>query len=192
MYLVKSIAMGLVLLVITACGFLGERRSWTEDVQLDDGSIVRIERYVKFSRSNSWSGDAPSATEERSTLKFTGDLARLPTWDVPLMPLVLYRDGQTKEWVIVAGAGQCEVWYRRGTPFPPYWEYRLSGGQWREQVLSQSSKGRVTNLFFNYLGPVARHVSVKSTQELVADLRMDDIYRRVVPSMTRYCMVTAK
>lgn len=63
MFLIRTIAMGLVLLVIAACGFLGERRSWTENVQLDDGSVITVKRYVRFEESNSWAGDAYSATE---------------------------------------------------------------------------------------------------------------------------------
>lgn len=138
----RCIPIALVLLVTAACGFLDESNRWTEDVRPDDGSVITIKRYVRFETSNSWAGDVPAAHDRRATLRFTEALSDLPEWDVPLMPMVLYQDGPTKEWVIVARTNSCERWLARGGPFPPYWEYRLRGDQWRRVPLSDTSKGR--------------------------------------------------
>ena len=99
----RCIPIVLVLVVIAACGFLDEANHWTEDVQLDDGSVITIERHVRFATSNSWAGDVPAAHDRRATLRFTEALSDLPKWDVPLTPMVLYQDGSTKEWALSHG-----------------------------------------------------------------------------------------
>ena len=183
----------LLMLMIAACGFLSESRSWTEDVQLDDGSMIVIKRYVRFETSNSWAGDVPVSSDRRATLRFTGDLSDLPTWDVPLIPMVLYQDASTKEWIIVARSNRCEVWIARGTPFPPYWEYHLTAGQWRQRALSDTSKGRPTNLLIDYLREnLPQHISVEHKKASFVDSNFTEAYRRVVPDIRRHCMVNAK
>ena len=191
--MMRSIAVSVVLLAITACGFLAERRSWTEDVELDDGSVIVIKRYVKFETSNSWAGDAPGSKDRRATLRFTGALSDLPTWDVPLTPMVLYQDVSTKEWVIVARTNNCDVWVARGKPFPPYWEYRLVAGQWRQTPLSEASKGRTANLLIQYrLENLPPHITVEYKRPSLADRTLVEDYRRVVPDIRRHCMASAK
>jgi hypothetical protein len=190
---VGNIAMSLVLLAIAACGFIPKTRSWTEDVQLDDGSVITIERYVRFKTSNSWAGDVPRAEDRRATLRFTGALADLPAWDVPLMPMVLYRDAPTKEWVIVARTNRCEIWIARGSPFPPYWEYHLVAGHWRPRPLSEASKGRPANLLIEYRREnLPRHITVEYKKASFADRGLSEAYRRIVPDIRRHCMVNAE
>ena len=191
--LIRTIATGLALLAIAACGFLGESRSWTESVQLDDGSVIAIKRYVRFETSNSLAGDVPRAEDRRSTLRFLGTLSDLPDWDVPLIPMVLYQDGATKEWVIVARTNRCEVWIARGAPFPPYWEYHLAAGQWRQRPLSEASKGRWANLLIDYrIEGLPPHISTDFKKPMLSDRSYIEYYRRVVPDIRRLCMVSAK
>ncbi len=137
---------------LTGCNPFGaSKKEWTEDVTLDDGFTLVVKRMVKFKESNSWSGDAYNSTEQASTMNFTGTLASLPPWDVPLEPMVLYRDAtKNGQWVIVATTTTCDVWNRRGEPRPPYWEFRLGARGWQEVPLSQSSYDRPTNLYLNY------------------------------------------
>lgn len=145
--------------LVSDCGRV--RRSWTEDVRLDDGSVVKIKRRVTFEESNSLSGDSYSATEIKSVIKFTGDLRKLPSWNVPLMPIVIYQDKNTNEWTIVAKTSVCDVWRRRGRPLPPYWEFRLKDNTWKEVKLSEASIGRRSNLFKNYRGKIyVSHVTI--------------------------------
>lgn len=191
--LARSIAMGVLLLAVASCGFFAKTRSWTEDVQLDDGSVIVIERYVKFETSNSWAGDAPGALDRRATLRFTEALSDLPTWDVALTPMVLYRAASTGEWVIVATTDNCDVWFARGKPFPPYWEYHVDARQWRQRPLSAASEDRPANLFIDYrLENLPRHVSVAYKQPSLTDRNVMEQYRRVVPGIRQYCMATAK
>jgi hypothetical protein len=126
------LAICIALAALSACGRPSPvERKWTEDVQLDDGSTVELQRTVKLRVSNSLSGDAYNAEELDATLSFLGALQGLPTWSAPRMPLVLYRDESTKEWVIVATTTSCEVWRQAGKPKPDYWEYRLMGREWK-------------------------------------------------------------
>jgi hypothetical protein len=125
-------------------------RNWSEEVGLDGGKVITIDRHVKFRESNSFAGDAYNSTDIESRLSFTGEHSSLPAWRVALVPVLLYRDKTADEWVIVATTSNCDTWYQKGGPVPPYWEYRLTGGQWQESKLSEASLGRKTNLFFNY------------------------------------------
>lgn len=188
----RNIAIALIV-AVAAYALWPNTRFWTEEVLLDDGTRINVERSVSFKTSNSWSGDAPSVVDKRVTLRFTGALAGLPPWRVPLMPMVLYQDRQTQQWVIVARTNRCDVWEARGKPFPPYWEYRLTNGQWLEQSLSESSKGRSANMLMVYRRPsLPSHVGIELKKSLSAGFKPDDPYMRVVPDIRRYCMVSAK
>jgi hypothetical protein len=129
-----------------------ETRTWTEDVLLEDGSTLLVKRTATFEVFRSWSGDASNAVEIEATLAFTGKLAQLPTWRQPLMALVLYHDHGPDDWVVVASSLDCEVWWARGKPKPPYWEFRLRADGWHETPLSPASMGRPANLFHRYQG----------------------------------------
>lgn len=177
--LVLVTALGVFALV--ACGG-PTTRHWTEDVLLDDGSTIVVERSVTFNETNSLAGDTYNAVETEATLAFTGDLAGLPVWSAPLMALLLYRD-QTRagQWVIVATTTSCHVWNLRGEPPSMYWEYRLGPQGWQEVMLSPTSIGRRTNLLFSYqqnLG--ARHITVADREARESDTRIAKTYREIL------------
>jgi hypothetical protein len=178
-----SLAMfsALVAIALTACSSADQgERSWTEDVLLDDGTTVQIERHVAFDETNAAGGGVYNAVERKAALQFTGELAGLPAWDYPRMALVLYRSKETRNWIIVAASTSCEVWLSDGAPRPPYWEYELVDGSWRKVSLRQESIGRSPNLFYRYanleFGP---HVSGHTKQQLQSDPRIADIYRSI-------------
>jgi len=164
-------AITLVLLLLCACDTRPKhvdpdrlpndmvQRKWTEDVLLDDGSTIVVQRSVLFHETNSLSGDAYNAVEQDATLAFTGDLASLPAWHEPLMALLLYRDPSANEWTIVATTTSCDVWNRKDEPrvmYLPdkpntlYWEYRQGENGWREVPLSRLSVGLPVNLLHRY------------------------------------------
>jgi hypothetical protein len=147
-------------LALGGCKFYGDKeRTWTEDVSLDDGTQVQIQRHVKFTDHNSLGGGSYGANETESTLQLQDQGSALPTWSDALIPLVLYRSA-TGEWVIVATTSACRTWLEHGAPIPPYWEYRIQAGQWRRVDVSQESIGRKANLFSGYnAGLPAEHVT---------------------------------
>jgi len=178
--------LGMVTLLVSAwlagCNQYGDKqRAWTEDVILDDGTALVIERSVHFTDHNSLAQDSYGADEKDATLKFTGAQATLPAWSAPLIPMVLYRAAQTNDWVIVATTSSCELWYERGAPIPPYWEFRIVQGKWREIALTPQSIGQKTNLFLSYHpGLPAKHVTMQVKRQYWSDERTARKYQQVL------------
>jgi hypothetical protein len=150
--LLKAIISAAVGVTLCACNPIGARTAnWTEDVALEDGTTLVIKRTVTFTESGALGGGAYNSTELASTMTFTGSLASLPMWSVPLEPMVLYRDrSKNGQWVIVATTTTCDIWNRRGEPKPPYWEFRLGALGWEEEPVSPTSFDRPANLFQDY------------------------------------------
>lgn len=176
----------------------GTRRHWTEDVQLEDGSIVVVERHVRFTETSALGGDAYNSVISNSTLRFTGDLAKLPTWSVPLLAHTLYKDAATQEWVVIAKTSSCDDWREHGMPNPPYWEYHLRNGAWVETPVSKASIGRKSNLLWRFQAQLpANHITVAQKDELQRAIRnfeqmsyAERTYRVVMPAYTKaldYC-----
>ena len=178
------------MLSMSACSDFGSQgRRWTEDVQLDDSRIIRIEREVQFKESNAMGGGAYNAVETSSIIKFTGELAELPPWKDSLRALVLYFDTSNTEWVVVATTTSCEVWFARGKPRPMYWEYRLRGERWQETPLASTSIGRETNLFHLYEKPLEKkHITVEERSRLQSNPRIAREYRSIISDKENNCM----
>jgi hypothetical protein len=163
-------------------------RKWTEDVLLDDGSIIQVRRMVKFQESNSLSGDAYNAVELDASISFTGSLKELPPWRVPLMPIVMYQDKGTKEWVVVAMTTSSDVWRKHGKPCPEYWEYRLNDGGWHRVPLSSASIGRPANLLHQYQKRLGTsHVTIKFREERESDAMIGKEFRTIIPKEEAFC-----
>jgi hypothetical protein len=104
------------------------------------------------------------------------------------MPLLLYRDAQTSEWVIVATTTACEVWRAQGRPEFLYWEFRNRENQWVEVGLSETSFERPTNLLFEYTQPLP---STHITRAAKAQLHSGDqaqMYRAILRDDHNTCM----
>jgi hypothetical protein len=184
---INAIALAAVLLLLLQACDVGAPRPitqvWTEDVQLDDGRVIQVNRSVTFNESNSWSGDAYNLVETAATVGFTGELATLPVWNQPLMAMVLYQDLNSHEWVLVATTSSCQAWRARNAPKPPYWEFRLKAAQWAEVPPSSGSIGRRVNLLHRYQArphPEVDHVTIALREKLQPAHTMDRLYREVV------------
>ena len=170
-------------MLLTACFDGITSRKWTEDVLLDDGSILLVKRTVSFKESAAWGGEAYNSWETDATISFTGGLATLPIWHVPLMALVMYLDSTTREWVVVATTTSCDVWNARGFPPSMYWEYRLGPQGWRETPLSAKSMGRPANLLHRYQKSLGTsHFTVAERVKRETDSSMSKKYRRIDPT----------
>jgi hypothetical protein len=149
--MIRRITSVAALLLIVACSGSNEiDRQWTEDIALDDGRVIEVHRRVSFVATESASGDAYNARETVSELSFAKDLAGIPTWQDVLMPMVLYQDREAEEWVIVSTTTDCDLWFKRGLPWPSYWEFRLRSGKWEEVQLSNASANRPANILIAY------------------------------------------
>ncbi len=169
-HLSKLLLIGLAAALVPLSGCTGDvQRSWSEEVGLDYGSTITVNRRVEYRESNSLTGDAYSTTVRESTLEFTENNANLPKWAAPLMPILLYLDNAHGEWVIVATTTNCDTWREHGSPKPPYWEFRLVDSQWQASKLSESSIGRTSNLFFNYASDVPEsRLSTEMKRQVIA------------------------
>jgi len=166
-----------VSILLTACG--KKHIEWTEDLPLDDGGSILIERSITFQETSSWAGDASDSVETDARIRFTGALSALPEWRQPLMALAMYQDKVTKEWVIVASTTSCDVWRQRGKPKPSYWEFRLDHQAWREVKLSGTSVGRTSNLLFENRRLEASHVTADYKRRLQSPLTIARKYREI-------------
>jgi hypothetical protein len=168
-------------------------RDWSEDVALDDGRTVLIERHVEFDSSNSLAGDAYSSREAKSRITFRGDLGNLPPWEVPLIALVLYQDAATSEWVVVATTSNCDTWRAWHEPQPKYWAFRLRGSAWVESPVSESSFGRSTNLFIGYEPRLSTsHITIATTKRYIANPAVVETYKSIRADGRSKCARTSR
>ena len=174
-----SLTRGLLLFVVLVLvpvmeGCAGNvKKSWAEEVALDDGTVIVVDRFVEYQTSESWAGDIHGTKEIASRLSFRGELSKLPPWNMLLVPLLLYRDSPSGEWVVVASAFSCEAARERGNPRNLYWEFRLRERVWEGVALQASSFGRKTNLYFMYEAPLSnRFLTLAAKEEIVASRRV--------------------
>jgi hypothetical protein len=186
----KFLLLGLAAVLPPLSGCTGDvQRSWSEEVGMEDGSTITINRRVEYRESNSLTGDAYSTTVRDSTLEFTENNASLPKWAAPLMPILLYLDNAHGEWVVVATTTNCDTWREHGSPQPPYWEFRLVESQWRPSRLSESSIGRSTNLFFDYASAVpASNITKEAKRQILASSDFERDFLGVYDDVRSNCI----
>lgn len=174
--------------LLVSCAASHKEFEWTQEVRLEDLSTITVERYVAFDATNAMGGGAFNAVEKRATLKFTGELASLPAWDVPRLALVLYRNKQSGNWVVVSTTTSCEVWRANGKPRPPYWQHELIAGEWRLVPLSEESIGKDTNLFYRYWrGDFPKHMTVSEAMRRQSAPTIAAKYRRIAKDPETNC-----
>lgn len=172
--------------VLTACGKSSEL-TWTEDVQLPDGRVLTLKRWVEFKGGSSHLGD-PS-TESRQSFEFkspeTGEMVKwqndmdqgtirtLALWLERGRPLLLGKP---------AYGGDSRKY---GCPNPPYLLYEYTAGKWRPKPLAQIPIQRVrANLTFNPMG--ARDHIEQSKHHLTASETSDSYTYREGVHVTPY------
>jgi hypothetical protein len=123
-------------------------RSWTEEVRLDDGSVVHVKRKHRYERMGPISGP-PAAIPLEGRLRVIDDNGTSPEWTGLFDPILLYRDPRTHDYVLVCSTNALEVWQQNGKHDPPYWEFRLQGKVWKPEELDPSLFGKPTNLLLS-------------------------------------------
>jgi hypothetical protein len=118
---------------------------WTEQVQLEGGEVVLVKVRLKSSYLMPIGGPGSSFTEE-ARYEILGQNPPVPVWKDKRDPVLLWRDPNTRELVLVATAGYREVWKAHDRPRNPYWMFRLRNGVWREEPMEDFVFGRPTNL----------------------------------------------
>jgi hypothetical protein len=134
-----------LMLALTGCTKTVE---WTEQVRLSDGSTVRVHSSSKNEVTTEIGGPS-SAFPVEVKLRLLEQSPPAPQWVDQLEPILLERDPQTREFVLIATSVDERVWSKRGKPAMPYWQFRLTANGWREEVLSDFVFGKRTNLLLN-------------------------------------------
>ena len=186
---VRTAFLGALATCAAGCEFLtGEAvREWSEEVAVER-RVVTVERRVEFAKNRSLAGDYYADTTRRSTLVIRDGSVALPAWTDVLLPLVLYQDTGTIEWVLVASTTDCQTYRQRGRPKPTYWEFRLRGPTWVEAPLSSTSLERKTNLLYLYDDPLpTRHFTVASKARFQSSARTDERYLSIKPDSSFNC-----
>lgn len=120
---------------------------WKEQVELQSKEILTVSRTAKF-EGNWIAGGGGGSLNKGMTLEILQP-ARPDNpgpWSDHFVPVLLDRDGESGEWVLVATFYHCSEWYEIGRPALPYTEYRFRSGKWVRQPLSEKWIGREVNV----------------------------------------------
>lgn len=123
------------------------RMEWREEVQLQSGEVIVIKRTAKFSEN--WiAGGGGGSFNRGMTIEFDSpNKPDNPTmWSGLYVPILLNRNPDTNEWIIVATFIHCDSWYDIGRPKIPYTQYQYRGGQWVQQAMDSKWIGREGNV----------------------------------------------
>ncbi|MBA3058072.1 hypothetical protein [Rhodoferax sp.] len=177
----------LLLLGLTGCG--PKLSTWKEEVQLQSGAVLTVQRTISFMAYQPAGGGGGSNTPESSLLILAPASADNPTmWThPPLLPMVFDRDPDTGEWFIVATFYMCQAWYELGRPKLPYAEFRYRNGQWVQQPLSEKFIGRETNMLIPDQADVDRDHTLASKRKLMSEPTISERHLRVVPKWSSAC-----
>jgi hypothetical protein len=130
-------------------GFGGEKRlRYSEEVQLEKGQIIKIDRVIKASPLGEIGGPGGWEAKYNSVRVVDGAQDPPPIWESAdgLVPMLLDRDSQSDQWFLVATFYTCEPWYRLGRPKLPYAEFRATDGGWQKVPLAPGLVGRASNV----------------------------------------------
>jgi hypothetical protein len=126
---------------------------WTEDVQLSDGTTVKVERTVRYGKVLRELGGPTSAWISQATVTIVDKGKQLPTWSHPMQPFILDKEQETGRWILIASAmDYCEYASRFGPPYPTFPAFVLDVDKWRYVSLPDSAVGRKANLLLGVPG----------------------------------------
>ncbi len=174
------------LTLLAACGAgdrdLGNVRhvSWIERVEIFPGESVEISRRVRFLVSRAL-GEKTTGIDRigASELQITGigaDEASIDT--IHLLPILLQRDADTRDLLLIASTNNCDVWAMNGKPHPAYWVFRLHTGEWYRTDMPASFHGTKINLLIDIRPDDARLLDMHE----VAKRKVAQLDHRGLPS----------
>ena len=106
-------------------------------------------------------------------------------WSAPILPMLLDRDPQNGEWIVVAGADSLQFWNANGQPCPRQWAFRLHNGSWYLQPIPESLIGRKPNLLLDLRVSDDKDFSSNEFASVaqVRKARQTDTGERISPTM---------
>jgi hypothetical protein len=141
------IGLGIFAVLGSGCTPYGDRTlHWDEAVTLASGEIVHIKRTQRI-RTELNAGGPSGNLALNAKLQSAEDPPAFPAWEAPMLPILLDRDPDTSEWILIATMSMCEFWNRNQEPEPPYWAFRARHGRWYRTDVPPSYWNRPANLF---------------------------------------------
>lgn len=119
------------------------RLSWREEVVLQDGSTVWVQRYKRMQRVY-YEISHPGWQTRRNVLTLP-DGVRFDSED-RLILMRLERGQPPVRWVLIASPVFCEEFNKYGRPKPDYIQFEYVHGQWRHRPLEPRLLGQPANL----------------------------------------------
>lgn len=175
----------LVALLLTGCGKVDI--SWTEDVALQDGTLLVVKRGAQGKKLGEIGGSGGWETTQM-TLEIESPKVATnpPIWSERWVPMLLDYDAPAKEWFVVATFYTCTDWYDLGRPKLPYIAYRTNGGHWEQVPLNPELFGRKANLLTGpRSGGEPKRVTIED--KTLRDEHASKEYKQVVSSWHTAC-----
>jgi hypothetical protein len=142
-------AAGAALIVWVVFFWWTKRVAWREDVILQDGSTVRIQRYKKLVRV--WYELSHPGWQTRRNALTLPDGVRFDTED-RLTLMRLERGEPPVRWVLIASPLFCEEFTKYGRPKPDYIQFEYADGRWSHRAVQPRFLGQPANLLVNIRG----------------------------------------
>jgi hypothetical protein len=182
------VVMPIVLCALSAC----ERRiHFTEEVQLADGEVIKVDRRVAAAPLGEIGG--PGGWESKyMSLEIIEPMRpeNPPKWEstAGLVPVLFDKDADDGEWALLATFYTCEAWYALGRPKLPYVEFRARAAQWQKVELSAQWSGRPTNVLTHISsGGEPEFIGLPAKRERMSDSLIAPEYRSIVDRWTTGC-----
>lgn len=141
------------LLIVPAAGlglwliFQDPHLKWDEEVQLQSGEVIVIQRTAKFSESGMADGRGKSPSQAMTIQFKSPKRPDTPaTWSGSHAPMIIDRDPDTHEWFIIASTYSCDYKVDTEQPASLYMAYRYREGKWLQQSMNPKWAVRDTNL----------------------------------------------
>lgn len=180
-----------VILLMHGCSFGNKKIHFEEDVQLANGEVIKVDRFIvtkplgEIGGPGGWEPEYMSL--EIASPKHPEDP---PKWESTegLLPILFDKDPGSGEWALLATFYTCEPWYALGRPKLPYAEFRVRNGQWQRVELSEQWIGRSANVLTDISsGGEPDHIGLPMKQERMSDPRTASEYRLIVDRWTTGC-----
>lgn len=176
----KRISFGAALFALLALAACGDTQSWTEDVQLFDGSVITVTEERRSEEVYAGNGSGTVTRETWLTFEIPHAGSRRTTWHEYLRPQVLneYRGS----WYVVAVPPTWTEFAQYGRPRPQYVCFVYRSGTW-ERIPFNSVPTAIydTNLLIDAPPSPLKHVSLQFKEGANSDPMFPGSYKRLDP-----------
>ena len=162
--------------------------AWNEEAKLSDNSIILTTRTVAFKYFQPIGGGGGAEITNSSLKIASGANAPHHIWShPPLIPLLLDKDANSNEWLIVATFLDCETWEKLGRPKLPYIEFRYRKNNWQQTPLSPSLIGKQTNLIMPDRKRASQDQTIESKSEIERKANTLPEFRQISSKWVNNC-----